>query len=248
MWRSARVFLVTSILFGATTLYLYWQGYGLNSISALLIVVAGLAYGLTLSLCAYFLTKFLKVSLTNFLRVLLVLSVAGLILGTLLLRQVYQIPHGNWTQLQSPPEKPVKFLANSPFDIWGGTIYVETDRGNIFSHTCDEENPCYWKEEESVPKQPAETFWTCPPNHKGEFQTPPAPGRVLDSREVNVCGVDYGIQINFILLDNGTIWVWNKFSSAIEATSRFLTQSVLSFGIGFLGAFALLVGKAKGSW
>jgi hypothetical protein len=47
------------------------------------------------------------------------LMLAGFFLGLVLFLGVHQLPHGQWWQLVSPPEKAVRFVGQSAFNFWG---------------------------------------------------------------------------------------------------------------------------------
>jgi hypothetical protein len=47
------------------------------------------------------------------------LMLAGFILGPVLFFAVDQLPHGQWSQHLSPPEKAVRFVGQSAFNFWG---------------------------------------------------------------------------------------------------------------------------------
>jgi hypothetical protein len=69
-------------------------------------------------------------------------------------------------------------------------------------------------------------------------------GTVVDTFEVQICGVDYTNQINFVLLDDGTIWVWNSFSSMFDLWLYPIWAIVGSIA-GLAGYIAHKVGSKK---
>ena len=203
--------------------------------------VSGIVFGFCLGVIANVLTRSGQSGcLCAFL-----LMLAGFILGPVLFFAVDQLPHGQWWQLASPPEKAVRFVGQSAFNFWGGSIYVETESGNYYSHTCDSENPCFWAEEEAPPGESEENFWSCQP---GNFRSVATPivwfGTVVDTFEVQMCGADYTDQINFVLLDDGAIWVWNNFSSMFDLW-LYPIWSIVGSIAGLAGYIAYKVGSKK---
>lgn len=249
MHRFRKVFITTSLIFGLATAVINVLFYGSNWLAAIATgLLAGLLYGSILGGCAYLFTRSRKVTLFSRLTLALSLSAVGLISGLIITLGLDKLPREEWSLISSPPEKPMRFIGNSAFNFWGGSVYVETETGNIYSYTCDSSNPCEWKKENALPGEPQQNFWSCPPGYAGGYWTPPIFKPVRDAYEVNICGVDYTNQINLIILEEGTVWVWNRFSSSMEDMMFFPAWVVASFGAGLSGYITLSFRKDKDQW
>jgi hypothetical protein len=206
-------------------------------------IVFGVAAGLLLSIVARLLFRSKKISFFGHISKALSLTSAGLILGIGTLIGLEILPHGQWEQIISSPEKPVRFLGQSAFNFWGGSIYIESENGNIYSYKCDSANPCSWTKEGTPPGTPEKNVWSCRAEYVGSHMTPLMLfKKVVDSYQVNICGADYTNQINFLLLDDGTIWVWNNFSSSIYDLMYALpVWLIVSSVAGFLSYIVWLI-------
>lgn len=247
MNRFLIVSIVSGVIFGIGIGALDDLLYDDNWLGTVLVgLFSGLLFGLFLGFIARILSHIKTASCLRHLLTAFSFTVAGLLLGIVLFIGINELPHGQWGQVMPPPEKPVLVLGQSAFTYWGGSIFIESEEGNIFSYMCDTENPCKWNKEEFPPIKPEETLWSCPPDYKGSYIAPTILfGKIVDSYEVNICGVDYTNQINLVILEDGTIWVWNRFSSAIERGFIFPIWLAVSLGASLMGYFASLIGRKK---
>jgi hypothetical protein len=226
MYRFTTIFLINGLLFGGCVFYLYRYDNLLLTIPTSLL--AGTIFGAILGVTVYFVGKQLRNTVINFLGLSLLTGVIGLILGNFLVYQIEKLPHGYWRPLITAPEKPVRFIGNSDFTFWGGSIYVETEQGNILSHTCDSVNPCGWTWETALPVPSEENFWRCQPNFEGKGTPPPLFERAVDTYEVNVCGADYTQRLKFALLESGSILVWFRYHNVLMTIWNMVQTSVIS--------------------
>lgn len=247
MNKFQRVWIASGVIFGlgisALDSFLYENNLIFITIAGL---VSGIAAGFIFAFIAHLLFRPEKISCLRHITTASLLTVAGFILGIGFFIALENLPHGQWQQIISPPEKAVRFIGQSAFTFWGGSVYIESENGNIFSYTCDSENPCNWAKEETPPSESEGNFWSCPSGYNSSSATPIMLfKRVIDSYQVNICGVDYTNQINLILLDDGTIWVWNRFSSGYNIIFFGPVWLIVSSGAGFLGYIALLIRRGK---
>lgn len=247
MNKFQRVWLVSGVIFGlgiiALDITLYDEKLIISIITG---SVSGIGAGLIFGFIAHLMSGREKISCVRHISTALLLTVTGLFLGIGSFYVLGSIPHGQWEQILSPPEKAIRFVGQSDVTFWGGSVFIESESGHIYSYNCDSENPCNWTKEEILPGEPEENFWSCPSGYKGSHATPLILfKKVIDSYEVNICGIDYTNQINMILLDDGSIWVWNRFSSVNEIISFVPKWLIVSSGAGFSGFIALLVRKRK---
>lgn len=156
------------------------------------------------------------------------------------------LPEGDWRELEKPPERLTQFVTNTPLHFFGGEIYASTADGTLYATTCDGD-VCGWEKKEVLPP-PADksSYWSgfCVDDSKpkGIILKPSTPGNVIDSYETRYCGPDYVNNIFFILLDDGSVWVWNKFDSAYAMylyEKRYTVGTILGLVLG--GLIGLMV-------
>ena len=146
-----------------------------------------------------------------------VLGISGFILGLLSFWGMSLLPQGNWHQLKTAPEEVVEIMDNAILNFWGGSINVRTISGKIFTYDCWGEQDCGWtlfnptQSGEDIPNE------IClPGQERKRFPAPPFPGKVVSSQIFDVCGADFTVQYNFILLEDGSIWTWDRYWSVYE--------------------------------
>ncbi len=226
-----RVWIVSGVIFGLGMIVLDSFLFGCRfPINVLTGMGWGIVSGLILGILAQLLFHSEKKSCFRHISTALLLTVAGFFLGIGSYIGLNKLPHGQWEQIISPPEKPVRFLGQSAFNFWGGSIYIVSENGNIYSYTCDSENPCNWSKSETPPSEPKESSLSCSAGDKGSHPTPlKLFKKVVDAYEVNICGPDYTNQINFIMLDDGTIFILTAGPSLIKLYPILI---ILKTGIG----------------
>lgn len=73
----------------------------------------------------------------------------------------------------------------------------------------------------------------------GNFAVPPPPGRVLDSLEDQACNGEAAYQVNFAVLNDGSVWRWQHFTSGLFALAQWLLGSLCGALLGLLAAGAI---------
>lgn len=246
MHRFSVVFLISGLLFSGYIFFYYWGD------SPLMLVPiglgAGLIFGTILGVVGYGVGRWRANAWLRFIGIFLLVPLIAGGVGEALALVIADLPHGHWRPLAAAPEKPVRFLTNSAFTFWGGSIYVETESGSIWAHSCDSANPCGWQKAEALPPPPEKNFWSCEGRTVSSGLAPPFFENVHDTYTVNVCGVDYVQHLAFILSETGTIWVWSDFQSALESIGDLMVAGVVSGAIGFLSVFILLAYRRKYKW
>lgn len=215
-------------------------------------VAISLIYGLLLASLLMIVVRFISFSLARFVLVFVAAGILGLILTAVLFFLDTLLPRGNWEPLETPPEPLVRFVANTPIHFFGGEIYASTAEGTLYAYGCDG-NACTWDRREELPPPPdPSSYWsgTCAGGNtpSGFILKPLPPGRVIASHATRYCGPDYETDTFFILLQDGSVWSWSKFSSALGYMVAFLAGGLAGPIAGFAGALALLIGRPKGSW
>ncbi len=150
-------------------------------------------------------------------RVLLVV-VGGLLgsgLGLLVLLVLVQRPQqpvGSWEKLPQPPVPLIRFVADPYEPSLDGQVYASTADGALYALDCSGES-CAWSEREAIPPPAdAEESWCLDlDTQDGVLAMPMAPGRVMDTYAWRECVHDFWIDSHYILLDDGSVWVWESY-------------------------------------
>lgn len=106
----------------------------------------------------------------------------------------------SWQPLGTPPERAIKILSIQ------GKVYVKTIGERIYSCDALSRTEC-WMETTLPQEIPPEDQFHCegaPP-----IQVPNPPGKVVDSLGSQVCGAETVSQSNFVLLEDGSLWIWH---------------------------------------
>ena len=146
-----------------------------------------------------------------------------------------------WQQVVAPPEKAVELLAyyNNAFE--DNTLYVRTVSGNLYtygpsSHSADD---IKWRRVAQVNQEASGNECDF-----GKFSTPRPPGRILSQLESHPCVLDGESQVNYIILEDGSIWKWEEATGELDLL-LIPMGAVVAFISGSLGAVAgLLIGFA----
>jgi hypothetical protein len=136
-------------------------------------------------------------------------AIVGFIIGALLAIAVLALEFvfPVWLPIMAPPEKAIQLLAYHNNDFEANTLYVRTVSGNVYAFrfltygTSDIE----WR---SVEQANADANnYEC---NFGKFSTPRPPGRMVSQLESHPCVLDSSSQVNYIILEDGSIWRWGK--------------------------------------
>ncbi len=165
----------------------------------------------------------------------------GIIIGALLgiAVFVFAVFFRPWQQLKAPPENAVEILAFHTPGFESGILYIHTSSGSIYAYSpfSDGTSNAEWTKVEQVNQE--ESNYEC---NLGEFSTPTPPGRIVSQLESHPCLVDGESQVNFIILEDGSVWKWEGGSSELDLLLIPLGVVVAVIG-GSLGAVAgLLIG------
>jgi hypothetical protein len=131
--------------------------------------------------------------------ILLCMPILGLVCGLGYFGAESSGAFERWQALGTPPERATKILA------FRYKLYVKTIGDRVYS--CDESSrtEC-WMESTLPPETSTPDELPCDGAH---FQVPNPPSKVVDSLESQVCGVETVSQHNFVLLEDGSIWMWH---------------------------------------
>jgi hypothetical protein len=139
----------------------------------------------------------------------------GIIVGVLLGIAVFVIAvfFRPWQQMKVPPENATELLAFHTTGFESGTLYIRTTSGNVYAYSpfSDGASNVEWRKVEQVNRE--ESSYEC---KLGAFPTPNPPDRILSQLESHPCLVDGESQVNFIVLENGSVWKWEGGSSELD--------------------------------
>ena len=245
-----RVFLIASLFFALFLFFIrgiFHRDDFLNTVLAC--VLPGLIYGCALGVVSGIYSKLTRESYLTLFIAVIVLQVAGFFICFGIYRIIDQYPEGEWIMMEPPPERAVSFSGNLPYNIWGGEFFVETTDGNIYSYVCGLEIDCEWRKVDDKQENLSDEFNGCVSEQSSNYLTPfIKPGKVIDKYQVEFCGPDYSTQVNYILLDDGTIWTWSRSSSAMEVALELLIWFLAVPVINFIGFIALAVDPKRLWW
>ncbi len=249
MLRFGVVFIVAWIIFVIlSTISMVFTAIGGNWLEAILYsLLVGAIIGLILAAVAFLLTRFLKFSSWIFILVTILMGITGILTSVLFYYILDSIPRIPWEMIQpDPPVKPIEFVGNSSFLIWGGAIFIKTENGDLYSHECIDSEPCTWKKLDAIPDQP---YNRCLKRRVPSYRTPKTPpGKVIDNYVLNYCGPDFSIQHNWLILEDGSIWHWSRYHAALEFF-LYVLIGIIGGISGLLSSFVLLViRKSKNIW
>ncbi len=148
-------------------------------------------------------------------------AIIGLISGVLVAALfVYFDTSNTWQRISNPPEKTAELL---DYDYFAGKAYVRTTSGNIY--ICSSSYNANGRGCEKVVQ-----LSEYPPLNSCDgkvYPIPKLPGTVVSKLEVHPCVEDSWVQVNLIVLDDDSIWKWEK----IEGEAIFFGRIFL-VGVG----------------
>jgi hypothetical protein len=144
-----------------------------------------------------------------------------------------------WRQMKVPPENAVELLAFHTTGFESGTLYIRTTSGNVYAYSpfSDGASNVEWRKVEQVNQE--ESSYEC---KLGKSPTPNPPGRVVSQLESHPCLEDGESQVNYIILEDGSIWKWEEASGEMDLL--LLPVGVIAAAIG--GALGVVAGMLIG--
>jgi hypothetical protein len=131
--------------------------------------------------------------------------IIGALLGVAAFVLTYIFPM--WQPVTAPPEKPAEILAYHSNDSEENTLYIRTSTGNIYNYGLSSywAGDAKWRKVDQVNQEAS--GYEC---NFGGFATPIPPGTVISQLESHPCIVDAESQVDYVLLQDGSIWRWEK--------------------------------------
>ena len=241
-----KVSIVSGLLFGISTgiLDVFLSRGVLYDIKITGATISGVLSGVCFGFIGYLLARSNSTSYLKQITKASSLIVTGLFLGVIAIIGLSKLPHGQWQQTTPPPEKPIRFLKQPSYL---GSFYIQSKNGGIFSYTCDiyNINHCRWNKQEAPPSESPANSWNreCNNGHLTEFLLTPIFlfKRIIDAHEYSECdGITIPVQTNFVLLNDGTIWVMTRIYPELVYDIIIPIWLVTSSLIGFVGYLSLL--------
>jgi hypothetical protein len=136
-------------------------------------------------------------------------ALMGLISGVLVIALfAYFDATNNWQRISNPLDKTVELL---DYDDSTSQAYIKTASGNIYACSSSyHSNGKGCEKVEHLPQYP-------PLNSCSEkiYPTPKPPGTTISNLEVHPCMEDSWVQVNLIVLNDDSIWKWEKIESEV---------------------------------
>ena len=248
-----KVSIVSGLLFGISTgiLDVFLSRGVLYDIKITGATISGVLSGVCFGFIGYLLARSNSTSYLKQITKASSLIVTGLFLGVIAIIGLSKLPHGQWQQTTPPPEKPIQFLKQPSFL---GSFYIQSENEGIFSYTCDiyNINHCRWNKQEAPPSESPANSWNreCNNGHLTEFLLTPIFlfKRIIDAHEYSECdGITIPVQTNFVLLNDGTIWVMTRIYPELVYDIIIPIWLATSSLIGFAGYLALLFEEPRDS-
>lgn len=110
-----------------------------------------------------------------------------------------------WRSLGSPPGKVSKLLGI----MYDSVLYVETVNGEKYKTTyfCEKSSPSCWNEANDTDKIGMPVYEACSRRWK-DFIVATPPDAVVQSIQKETCGGPVHEQINYVLVQDGSVWSW----------------------------------------
>jgi hypothetical protein len=164
----------------------------------------------------------------------------GIIIGALLgvVAFVFTYVFPMWQPVVAPPEKAAELLAYHSNAFESNTLYIRTGAGSIYKYgpSSYKDNDAKWSKVDQINQEAS--GYEC---NFGGFSTSIPPGKVISQLESHPCIVDAESQIDHILLQDGSIWRWEKTVPEFEVVWALFGLVVYAFiGCG-LGVVAGVV-------
>lgn len=139
-----------------------------------------------------------------------------------------------WKPLEPPPEKATEILAAGAGSGDSWAVYVKTTNQKVYS--CSYE--ICWIEKTVVPEDLRANPPCDPPVY---FEVPSPPGQVVDSREAQACNSEAGYQVNFVVLEDGSVWRWQHYTTAFSLLERLFVSTICGSILGLSGGLGVTV-------
>lgn len=160
------------------------------------------------------------------------LPLIGLAAGILISRAWNSGALARWQRLPDPPASPVQIVGGSI-----SAVYIRASDGRVYS--CNpSDGPC-WVEAEQPANSPTRSQ-ACE-QYPRRYSVSPAPGKVADSLQVQWCHFEAGEEVNYAVLEDGSLWSWRHRDANFLNLARAFAALAGGFLVGALASVALLL-------
>ena len=154
-------------------------------------------------------------------------------------------PSGSWQQLALPPVKLTRLVADIPMAYGEGELYANTADGTLYALPWRDPAGAWSKQDLIASPQAKPAQGLCPEGYTApEFPSKPkTPGVVVDSYATGYCGPDGGIDVYFVLLEDGSVWVLKLGYLGIAYSFGLLIMAccgLVGLMVGLLAGFVLV--------
>ncbi len=252
MSRFPRLFIFTGLVFFSFTYILGSLFFGwtnpLTSIEVSLLV--GAIAGLILAALSELIIRLMVFGgcATSLLAGLF--AVVGLIMGIAAFFAMLYVPRGDWQKLPQPPEKITQFAGSGSNNLNRQAVYARSADGKLYKLSCTNTSSCSWAEISSIPDSSEAIIPnnTCPAGQGSRYPTPYPPGKVAASYQADVCGAEFTNQYNYIILQDGSLWMWKRSSNNYEPISGLPLFATVGLVLGTACSLLLFVKANRGWW
>jgi hypothetical protein len=137
-----------------------------------------------------------------------------------------------WDRLPDPPAAPAAIVTGSTAEV-----YIETADGGIYY--CNPADEVCWVESDT-PEPLAARNEDCE-DWPIRYQVRPAPGTVIDSLQTQWCHFEAGEEVDYAILDDGSVWMWSHFDANYLNMARVLVPMGGGCLAGLLVGIVLIV-------
>ncbi|MFN8459719.1 MAG: hypothetical protein U0401_34575 [Anaerolineae bacterium] len=140
-----------------------------------------------------------------------------------------------WERLPPLPQPPLQLVGGAIAGNFRGVVYVKTIDGQVYACRPRETDACWLKT--NTPSKGGSEDETCAA-YPLRYTVAEPPGPVKEHLRVQWCHFEAGAQNDFVLLEDGSIWVWQHW----DANYLNLSRGFLALGCG--PSLGLLIGVA----
>ena len=205
-------------------------------------LIPGLIFGASVSALTVLYTKYTPYSGGSFLFLSILAIILGILLSFAYIFIEISFPYGGWKLFEAPPETPIEFVGDIHTEISEDLLIVKSDKENLFLYSCVSNRvDCGWKRIDEFSEEAlseGRCFSPLP-----EYIHPLYPGKVLAKKILDGCGADSAIQYQYILLEDGSIWVWEKHISGMYIALLHELWLWIGPAIALIGTTSTLLNK-----
>jgi hypothetical protein len=234
------------LLIGLPYGYLYYRDDWRGVVAVAL--VCTVVYGIVLGALITGVVRRVAWSKRAFVLAVTAAGLVGLTLGALISFGFFAMPRGSWERIADAPEGTVEIVGHSHYSYSGGSLFVKTANGELYEYIWENpyrgERTGHWQRAEAPPDPLArgEDDETCPPDN-GLWHSPlqpRIPRRVMSSYSLDLCEVDFTVQLHYLLLDDGGLWEWGRMDTALACLFCLPPPALGGLLIGVLAAILSL--------